>query len=211
MADISEAWTETVEFRIRDLEGPISSNELFGNNHPVEIEIGCGKGRYLITSAETFPDINYVGVERSLHYFRIMKQRVEKRGLRNVRLLRDDAGYLVEKFLPDDSVTAYHIYFPDPWPKKRHRKRRLINPHFIGQAERTLSTGGTLDLATDFQEYFEEATGLLNESKILQPTVDLPERVRLLGTGMTNFEVKYVAEGRPIYRAAYVKTGGTPC
>jgi tRNA (guanine-N7-)-methyltransferase len=194
---------ESIEFRISDLGVSIDWSSMFGNENPVEVEIGCGKGRFTITSAETFHDVNYVGIERAPHYFRLMKERVAKRGLGNVRLLMDDGGYLVEKFIADQSVSAYHIYFPDPWPKKRHRKRRLIKPVFIDQVVRTLIEGGTLDIATDYEQYFDEATEFLNGTAALKKMDMLPERVRTLGTGMTNFEVKYVAEGREIYRAGY--------
>lgn len=196
---------EPIEFRISELGVSVDWSSLFDNENPVEVEIGCGKGRFIITSAETFADVNYVGIERSPHYFRVMKERVAKRDLGNVRLLMDDGGYLVEKFITDNSVAAYHIYFPDPWPKKRHRKRRLIKPGFIEQIARTLIHGGTLDIATDYEEYFDEATDFLNDTTALVKMNLLPERVRTLGTGMTNFEVKYVAEGREIFRAGYQK------
>lgn len=151
-----------------------------------------------------YPDVNYLGIERSLHYFRIVKERVAKRA--NVRLLYDDASYVVRTFIPDRSITAYHVYFPDPWPKKRHRKRRLFQGDFPARVDRTLCVGGTIDIATDFEEYFNEMTSLLDACRGLRRRPDLPERVRLLGTGLTHFEVKYTAAGRSIYRAAFQKT-----
>ena len=179
---------------------------MFHNGRPVEIEIGCGKGRFLINSAMANPDINYIGIERALRYFRIMKERVVRRELTNTRLLRDDAVYFVERFIPEEAVSAYHIYFPDPWPKKRHRKRRIFNPGFLEEIIRTLSTDGTLDFATDFVEYYEEIRALLDASDRLARLDEIPERVRALGGDLTNFETKYSAEGRAIYRGAYVKS-----
>ena len=200
---------ECLEFRIRDLNEPIDWQMLFEDTNPVEIEIGCGKGRFLITSATTYPDVNYIGIERSLHYFHIMQERSVKQGLTNVRLLRDEAGNFVQKHIPDVSITAYHVYFPDPWPKKRHRKRRLFKTEFVEQVGRTLLDGGTIDIATDYEEYFDEIIGLLDASPVLNQIDELPERVQNLGTGMTNFEVKYVNQGRKIYRAGFRKDEGT--
>ena len=196
---------QDVEFRIRENEDQARWDRLFDNEKPVEVEIGCGKGRFLINSAMAYPEINYIGIERALRYFRIMKERVVRRELANVRLLRDDAVYFVERFIPDGAVSAYHIYFPDPWPKKRHRKRRLFNTRFLEEIERTLAAGGSLDFATDYVEYFEEIQALLEASDRLDVLGEIPERVRELGRDLTNFETKYPAEGRAIHSGAYVK------
>jgi tRNA (guanine-N7-)-methyltransferase len=194
-----------VEFRIADLDNPVDWPDFFGNSNPVEIEVGSGKGRFIIESADLYPEINYVGIERALPYFRIMKTRVQNQGFTNVRALCDDGLYFISKFVRENSVTAYHVYFPDPWPKNRHRKRRLVNPEFLAHVARTLIPGGTFDLATDHAEYFAAMLRLLNASAALHPVDDLPERVRRLGSGFTNFEAKYLAEGRSIYRATYRK------
>ena len=196
---------DQIEISMSDLNDRIDWTELFGNMNPVEIEIGCGKGRFIINSAMKYPDINYVGIERALRYFRFMKERSAKRNLTNIRVLQHDAGYFIERFVPDHSVTACHIYFPDPWPKKRHRKRRLFKQDFLGHIERTLISGGTVDIATDYVEYYEEMIALLEVSDVLNKMEDIPERVKSLGESRTNFETKYVAEGRPIYRKGYEK------
>jgi tRNA (guanine-N7-)-methyltransferase len=196
---------DQIEISMSDLNDRIDWTELFGNMNPVEIEIGCGKGRFIINSAMKYPDINYVGIERALRYFRFVKERSAKRNLTNIRVLQDDAGYFIERFVPDHSVTAYHIYFPDPWPKKRHRKRRLFKQDFLGHIERTLISRGTVDIATDYVEYYEEMIALIEASDVLNKMEDIPERVKSLGEIRTNFEAKYVAEGRPIYRKGYEK------
>lgn len=197
--------TRDVEFRIRENEDQVRWDRFFENSGPVEVEIGCGKGRFIINSAMAYPNINYIGIERALRYFRIMKERVVRRELANVRLLRDDAVYFVERFIPDGAVSAYHIYFPDPWPKKRHRKRRLFNARFLEEIERTLAAGGTLDFATDYVEYYQEIQTLLGASDRLDALGEIPERVKELGCDLTNFETKYTAEGRTIHRGAYIK------
>src|SRR5690349_4254374 len=92
--------------------------QLFGNEHPVVVEIGSGKGRFLIASAMEQPDVNFIGIEKSLHYHRVIRDRVAKRNLRNVRLINHDAFPVLQKMLNDNSVSELHIYFPDPWPRK---------------------------------------------------------------------------------------------
>lgn len=207
MADMTQPsdLLDYIELHIPEISGPLNWEDLFGNSNPVELEIGCGKGRFIINSATQYPDINYIGIERASPYFRIMKERAAKSNLTNIRLLQDDAAYFIEKFVPDESITAYHLYFPDPWPKKRHRKRRIFNGDFLTRVERTLIPGGTLDIATDFEQYFEEMIERLDASAVMKKMADIPERVKALGESRTNFETKYVAEGRPIYRAGYRK------
>ncbi len=197
--------TGPVEFRIRENETKVRWDQLFDNGKPVEIEIGCGKGRFIINSAIAYPEINYIGIERALRYFRIMKERVVRRELTNIRLLRDDAVFFVESYIPDDAVSAYHVYFPDPWPKKRHRKRRLFNPQFLGQIVRTLAKGGSLDFATDYVEYHDEIQSLFDAPDTLTVSEEIPDRVKELGGDLTNFETKYTEEGRAIHRGAYIK------
>ena len=194
-----------VEIRIVELACPIDWADLFGNLNPVEIEIGSGKGRFVVQSALAHPTVNYLGIERSLHYFRLMRDRVVAAELSNARVLRDDAGYLIQKFVADNSVAAYHIYFPDPWPKNRHRKRRLFQPEFLTEIRRTLTPGGSLDFATDHEGYHKWIVKLLSQAPGLKPCAAVPFRVAALGEGITNFEAKYLAEGRPIYRGAVYK------
>jgi tRNA (guanine-N7-)-methyltransferase len=115
---------------------------VFGNRQPVEIEIGIGKGRYLIAAAQAQPQTNFVGVEWASKYLRIALDRGQKRRLSNLRLVRADAREFVEFFVPAASARAFHLYFPDPWPKKRHHKRRLFNASFLNEVARALEPGG---------------------------------------------------------------------
>src|SRR5512133_1762822 len=135
--------------------------QLFGNDHPVVLEIGSGKGRFLIGSAIEQPDVNFIGVEKSLHYHRVIAERVRKRHLTNVRLVNHDAFLVVRDMLPDASLREIHIYFPDPWPRKRERKRRIIRPEVLEQFRRVLVDGGSGTYVTDHREYFEEAAPLI--------------------------------------------------
>lgn len=177
-----------------DRDPVLNWQELFGNGYPVEIEIGIGKGRFLIDAAQRLPQVNFVGIEWASKYLRIAHTRSLKRRLCNVRLVRADAREFVEFFVPTESLQAIHIYFPDPWPKKRHHKRRLFNEGFLREVERTLNVGGMLWLATDYVEYFEVMLEVLEGSSCLVEVEEEWQGVR------TNYEEKYMVQGKLIYR-----------
>ena len=174
--------------------------ELFGNDHPIVLEIGSGKGRFLLSTAAERPDLNLIGVEKSLHYHRVIRDRMLKRGLTNIRLINHD-GYLVLKdMIPDASIHEIHVYFPDPWPRKREQKRRIIRPQVLTEMRRVLVDGGLGVYVTDHQEYFEAAA----------PCVEAEFRSErhIPGPGdppRTNYEAKYREEGRPIYEIRFWK------
>ena len=168
--------------------------DVFADDSPVEVEIGIGKGRFLIDSAQRRSDVNFVGVEWAMKYLRLAHARCVRRSLKNVRFVRADAREFVEFFIPARSVQAYHIYFPDPWPKKRHHKRRLFNAEFLAEVERTLIPGGHLWLATDFSEYFDVMLEVLDGSRSMRVVEAEWDGAK------TNYEEKYIAAGKPIYR-----------
>ena len=172
----------------------LDAESMFGRNAPMEIEIGRGKARVLIESARAHPDRNFLGVERSLAYYRICRDRVARAGLSNARVVRSDGRIFVETALPPASVHAFHIYFPDPWPKKRQRKRRLLDGIFLELAASRLEPGGLLRIATDHAEY---GVGL----DALVQTVPALERLdwdALPAPPPTHYELKYLREERPI-------------
>jgi tRNA (guanine-N7-)-methyltransferase len=179
---------------IDDADPVIRWAEIFAVERPIEIEIGIGKGRFLIDAAERRSESNFVGVEWAMKYLRLAHNRSVRKGLDNIRFVRADAREFVEFFVPSTSVQAYHIYFPDPWPKKRHHKRRLFNEGFLREIERTLVPGGQLWLATDFADYYE----------VMLDVLDLSETMREVEVdwqgARTNYEEKYLAAGKPIYR-----------
>lgn len=184
---------DTGFFRI-DLE------KLFGNDHPVVLEIGSGKGRFLIGTAMEHPELNLLGVEKSLHYHRVIRDRVMKRGLTNVRLINHDAFLVLKDMIPDASLAEIHIYFPDPWPKTREQKRRIIRADALAEMKRALVDGGKGVFVTDHREYFEAAAPIVEsvfrtERRI--PGPDDPPR--------TNYEAKYREEGRSIYEIRFEK------
>ena len=212
---------------LSEFRAPIDWQVLFDNMHPVEIDIGSGKGRFLLEASRQHPKVNYLGVERARKYVDLTRERfkkymrhfsVDKRSgtFANVRLAWTDANYFLTRYVPAESVQAYHIYFPDPWPKKRQRKRRIFRNHdFLSALTRTLtSDNGKLYIVTDYAEYFEEIQERLaayyddNPCKAGANTNPL-HRVSLDSSGYehieTNFEMKYLLKGRPIYRAVYEK------
>jgi len=180
-----------------ELGEPADWSAIFGRPGPLIVEIGCGGGRTLIGMAVARPQENFLAVERAGEYFRILRERVTRRALRNVRVTRLEAEYIVGRLLQDESVREYHIYFPDPWPKRRHHKRRLFSDTFCANVKRTLVSGGVLFLATDHQDYYREILPRLQAALSVrerpEPWEDAPQ-------GRTNYEVKYLKEGRPIYR-----------
>ncbi len=178
----------------------IDMEKWFGNGNPIVLEIGSGKGRFLISTATETPDINIIGIEKSLHYHRVIRDRVLKRGLRNIRLINHDAFLVLQKMIPDASIAEIHVYFPDPWPRKREQKRRIIRPEVLAEMKRVLVDGGSGIYVTDHREYFEAAAPLVEatfRSERRIPGPDDPPR--------TNYEAKYRAEGRPIYEIRFWK------
>ena len=182
---------------------PLSWPALFGNHHPVEIEVGFGKGLFLVTAGQANPRINYFGIEIERKYALFTANRIAKRRLDNVRVTSCDARWLFREGVTAESVAAVHVYFPDPWWKQRHRKRRLFTAEFAAECLRALEVGGRLHLASDVEEYFRESAQMiagLGFEGALEPTP-----AGNGSEGLTNFERKYRAEGRPIYRGQWRK------
>jgi tRNA (guanine-N7-)-methyltransferase len=193
-------------------ETPISSDEtlffgegfdsstVFGRAAPLEIEIGSGRARFLVAAARANTAHDFLGLERSLSYYRVCRERVTRCGLANARVLRADGRLFAESVKPD-SVRAFHVYFPDPWPKKKQRKRRLLDALTLELLASRLEPGGTMRIATDHVDYGRAIGSLLE-------TVGGLERLdwdALPPPPTTNYELKYQAEGRPIWRFLCVK------
>lgn len=174
--------------------------ELFGNDHPVLLEIGSGKGRFLVSTAMDRPDVNLLGVEKSLHYHRVIRERVRKRGLTNIRLINHDAFLVMRDMIPDESIAEVHIYFPDPWPRKKEQKRRIIRTEVLEEIRRILVPGGKAIYVTDHAEYFEAAAPVVEAAFRSERRTPRPE-----DAPRTNYEAKYRAEGREIYEITFWK------
>ena len=173
--------------------------EVFGNSNPVEIELGIGKGRFILDAARRRPETNFCGVEWAGKYLGLAQKRCVRQQLKNLRLIKTDAREFIEFFVPSVSLQALHIYFPDPWPKKRHHKRRLFKPDFLSEVKRTLKEGGHLWLATDHQEYFQAMLEALAANDWLAEVEQEWVGAR------TNYEEKYLKQGKPINRLVLQK------
>ena len=198
-----------VALKPEDLKGEIDFIRIFGRSQagPLHVEIGTGKATFLLSQAMAQPNVNFLGIERANKYYRYAVDRIGRWGLTNIRLIRIDAAAFLADFLPTNSVDCFHIYFPDPWPKKRHHKRRFFCPANLEHLVRCLKTGGTLKIATDYAEYFEQIRILITDiNKQLEQIEFLPSVGASNGelTG-TNYERKYIKDKRQIYTIAAVK------
>jgi len=207
MARLLKDYSE-VSLKPEDLNSKIDFARIFGRSGPVHIEIGTGKGTFLLNQARIQPQVNFLGIEWARRYYRYAVDRIGRWGLANVRIIRTNAVSFLADFVPDTSVDCFHIYFPDPWPKKRHQKRRFFNTANANQLLRCLKSGGIVKIATDFADYFEQIEKVIADQKGLVEKVDF---LPIDGAGQgewigTNFERKYLKEKRPIYTVAVKKT-----
>ncbi|MBN1556328.1 MAG: tRNA (guanosine(46)-N7)-methyltransferase TrmB [Phycisphaerae bacterium] len=185
-----------------------SRQDIFGPSEqarPMEIEVGVGKGTFLLARAKQRPDVDFLGIEYAKAYACYTADRVRRAGLTNTKVLHADADAVFRVAIPDESVFRVHVYFPDPWPKRKHHRRRLLQPAFVRDVRRVLQPGGQLLIVTDHRDYFEHIRRTLANVEGFAQTpfpklLDTDEHV--VGT---NFEKKYIEEGRAFYRAALLK------
>ena len=178
---------------------------IFGRPGPVEIEIGIGKGRFLLAAAATRPEVLHLGIEWANKYLRIAEVRAAKRGLENVRFVRVDARELVHRAIPSATISAYYLFYPDPWPKKRHLKRRFIQTPTADHLGRTLVANGRLHVSTDHEEYWESIEQVLDEHPAFErlPAFGDAPFPLPVDAPLTNYEIKYRIEGRRRFRASW--------
>jgi tRNA (guanine-N7-)-methyltransferase len=196
-----------VSLQPENLDGEIDLAKLIGLSGAVHIEIGTGKGTFLLNQSKALPDNNFLGIEWARKYYRHAVDRIGRWGLKNVRIIRTDAAVFLANFIAETSVDFFHIYFPDPWPKKRHHKRRFFCSANLENLLRCLKTGGQIRIATDHAEYFEQIKTVLTErDDKLQEIEFLPAAGAEIGEWVgTNFERKYLKDQRQIYTLAVRK------
>jgi tRNA (guanine-N7-)-methyltransferase len=186
---------------------PIVWSELFGNDQPVEVEVGFGKGMFLMSAAASQPGVNFFGVEVVRKYQLYAATRAIRRGFSNLRLACADAGALLRDRVASASIQALHIYFPDPWWKNRHKKRRVFTPLFANTTARLLRPGGIFHIATDVEEYFQVMMAIVRPLAMFR---EIPPKPATEGKHdldyLTNFERKFRRQGLPIYRAGFERT-----
>ena len=196
-----------VSLKTEELDGKIDFTQIFGRKGPVHIEIGSGKGTFLVNQARSEQGINFLGIEWASKYYRHAVDRVGRWFLPNVRVIRTEAAGFLAEFIGDNAVDCFHIYFPDPWPKKRHHKRRFLNSTNLEQMLRSLKPEGTIMIATDHAGYFEQIEKVVAEKNGRLEKIDFcfavgADEGEVVGT---NFERKYLKEQRRIYRIAVRK------
>jgi len=203
---------DTIALKPEVLAAPIDFERVFGRQGSVHIEIGSGKGTFLFQQARVYPDVDFLGIEWASKYYRHAVDRLGRWGLTNVRIIRADAAAFLRDHVPADSVGGFHIYFPDPWPKKRHHKRRFVQKDNVAMLIERLKSGGTIQLATDHEGYFEQMQEVtsafrreLEEIAFVRPA-GATEGER---TG-TNYERKYIRDRRTIRVLAFRKRPAGP-
>lgn len=188
---------------LRSIVEPLELNELFPSPQPLEVELGCGDASFLVELAKRQPDRNFIGVERLLGRIAKLSRKGRRAGLTNLRGVRIESSYFLQYLLPPHSAEAIHVYFPDPWPKKKHHKNRLINPAFPELARAALAPGGTVFLRTDDAPYFTQMLEVFDASRSFQKVETPPDLAALL----TDFEKEFSARGIKTLRAAYERSG----
>lgn len=185
---------------------PLDWAALFGNPHPVDVEIGCGNARFLMAIARQLPARNFLGVERSGKYYRKAVAHLTRADLPNARLLRADGLDLLDRWVAPGSLQRIHLYFPDPWPKKRHHKRRIFRPALLALAARALLPGAEFRLATDHAEYGAVIRTLFAQQRALFEPLPwaTDDRDRL----PTSYSERWRRAGRRLWWARYVRAAG---
>ena len=191
--------TDNLLVELRTILEPLVLTELFPRPAPLEVELGCGDASFLVEYARRNPDINFIGVERLLGRIQKLDKKGRRTGLLNTRGVRIESAYFLEYLLPAHSASALHIYFPDPWPKKKHRRHRLIGGHFPALARQTLVAQGTVYLRTDDVDYFQQMNEVFDAAQEFEK-VATPAA---LAEVTTDFERDFNAQGIPTLRVAY--------
>ena len=190
---------ETLIWPITSAIEPIDLKKLFPLQKPMELELGCGDGSFTLQYAMENPALNIVALERLLGRITKINRKAHRAELKNLRLLRAEARYVLEYLLSPDSFEAVHVYFPDPWPKKRHHKNRLIGGLFPAIVKRLLRKDGVIYLRTDNIEYFEQMLEVFGAAKGFD-SIETPESVKKI---ITDFERDFNSKGIPTRYAAY--------
>jgi tRNA (guanine-N7-)-methyltransferase len=196
---------ETLIYKPVSIVDRLPLDSMFGVQRPLEVELGAGDGSFLAAYATAHRETNFIGIERLLGRLRKIDRKGQRAHLDNLRLLRLEAAYFAQYLLPPGSIRAFHIYFPDPWPKRRHWKNRLITPTFVEVLKRALAPGSTVHLRTDDQPYFEQMLGSFSSHadfdkidtppELLQFTTDFERGFQQ--RGISRNEVSYRFRGSP--------------
>jgi len=202
-----QAWERLMpQFGVEYDGQPLDFEQLFGRSAPVILEIGCGNGETLVTLATTHPENNYLGIEVHRPGVGRLLRRVEELGLSNVRVLCHDAVEVVEQMIPEASLDEVLLYFADPWHKKRHHKRRIVQPPFVALVASRLKAGGQFHLATDWEDYAEHMVEVLEREPRLENIAGEKRFVERPDTRpLTKFEQRGLRLGHGVWDLLYRK------
>jgi len=189
-----------------ELPQPWNDDILFGRTIPLELEIGSGKGLFISKAAGQYPGHNFIGIEISLKYARFSAARLIRQNLTNALIVCGDAALVLQNIIPNDTLAAVHVYFPDPWWKRAHRKRRILRTDVMQLIESRLVSGGSLHFWTDVEEYFISTLDLLAKTTALQGPFDVPEQVAEDDMDYrTHFERRTRLHGEKVFRTIFRK------
>ena len=189
----------TVIIQPAGIDTPLPIDTLFDPTRPLELDCGCGKGRFLLARAAAHPDVQFLGIDRMLVRTGKLDRKIQRAGLTNVRLLRMEAFYSLQQLLPPHRLRTVYIFFPDPWPKRRHHRRRLFSPVFLDVLWSRLETGGTVQVATDHLDYFAEIRKSLAADARFR---EVPHLVRNAAE-QTDFELIFRGQELPVGECAF--------
>jgi tRNA (guanine-N7-)-methyltransferase len=204
-AERQETPDEALEIVPSDILSPIVFSEVFWNDRLVEVDLGSGPGKFLVEAAQKYPDRNFLGIERLLGRVKKTRRRAFRLGLNNLRLLRMEMEYAVTYVLPKESIFRFHLSFPDPWPKRRHHARRVVDCDFLEALWRALVTDGEIRIKTDHEAYFQQIIRAAEESGLWQFPDWTDENYPV-----TDFEQDFVSKDLAIYRLRAVKRNAVP-
>jgi tRNA (guanine-N7-)-methyltransferase len=177
-----------------------------GGSLPIELEIGSGKGLFLTQAAQSHPDRRFIGLELATKYARDAQSKLDRLGITNACFIACDAVAVIDRDVPDASLAAVHVYFPDPWWKSKHKKRRVLSDGTIRNIERTLRHDGQLHFWTDVLDYYEEAVARIMELTRFRGPFYVPEPASTHSMDYrTHFERRTRLNGLPVYRARFEK------
>jgi tRNA (guanine-N7-)-methyltransferase len=189
---------------LEELPHPWDASALFGRTAELEVEVGSGKGMFLASAAGATVERDYLGTEISGKYARFAAARLARRALGNVKIIHGDARRLFADWLPACCAAAVHIYFPDPWWKKRHHKRRIMTADFLADVQRVLRRGGALHFWTDVRDYYDRSLRLIAAAGQLRGPALVPQRPAADDLDyQTHFERRMRLHNHPVYRAEF--------
>lgn len=190
-----------------DIDGKVDFNALFGRSCEIHVEVGSGGGNFIVNQARAFPNIDFLGIEWASKHYRRAVDRMGRWQIRNAKMIRTEAVFFIAKQLEDSSVDCFHVYFPDPWPKKKHNKRRFLCRENLTEMLRCLKKGGIIQVTTDHEDYYEQIKSVFYDGdgrfeKIEFVKAADAKEAEYVGT---SYERKYIKEQRSVYTLAVRK------